>query len=76
MDRETQKRLVKVWDRAGPALEAQKRRELEAMTDAEVRAHVDALFRGFSPAEWGVPPKKDSGLVLQQRWFAKARRGR
>jgi len=76
MDIETQRQLVKVWERAGPALEAVKRRELEAMTDADVRAHVDALFCGFSPAEWGIPPKKESGLVLQQRWFARARRRR
>jgi hypothetical protein len=71
MDLETQRKLVRVWNHARPALEAIRRRELEAMTDEDVRSHVEALFTGRYPTE--LPPKLDSGLVEQQRWFAKAR---
>jgi hypothetical protein len=60
---------VQNWKELGPILEAIKRRELEAMTDADVRAHVEALFAGWYPAD--VPPRLESGLVIQQRWFAK-----
>jgi hypothetical protein len=68
--------LVRIWKEAGAELEAIKRRELEAMTDADVRAQVKALFSGFDPAEWEISPKRESGLVQQQRWFARARRRR
>ena len=70
MDRETMRKLVRIWDEAGPELEAIRRRELEAMTDADVRDHVAALFTGWHPADF--PSKPGSGLVEQQRWFAKA----
>lgn len=63
---------VKNWIELGPILEDIKRRELEAMTDSDVRAHVHALFTGLHPANFEVKP--DSGLVEQQRWFAKAHR--
>lgn len=63
---------VQNWIELGPILEAIKRRELEAMTDADVRAHVEALFTGWYPAD--LPPRLDSGMVEQQRWFAKAHR--
>jgi hypothetical protein len=72
MDLETERKLVKVWEHAGPALEAIKRQELETMTDDDVRAHVEALFTGPYPAD--LPPSLESGLVQQQRWFAKAHR--
>lgn len=65
---------VKTWERAGAELELIKRRELEAMTDADVRAHVDALFTGWIPPD--TVPANESGLVQQQRWFARAHRGR
>jgi hypothetical protein len=66
------RKWVETWDRAGPELEAIKRRELEAMTDADVRAHVHALFTGWHPAD--AATILESGLVEQQRWFAKAHR--
>jgi hypothetical protein len=72
MDLETQRKLIRVWNEAGPELEAILRRELEAMTDADVRAHVAALFSGWHPSSF--PAKEESGLVEQQRWFAKAHR--
>ena len=72
MSDELIRKWVETWDRAGPELEAIKRRELEAMTDADVRAHVHALFTGWHPTDEAAA--HDSGLVEQQRWFAKAHR--
>ena len=72
MSDELIRKWVETWDRAGPELEAIKRRELEAMTDADVRAHVHALFTGWHPTD--VEVIVNSGLVEQQRWFAKAHR--
>lgn len=69
-ERELTLRWIRTWAQAGPELEAIRRRELEAMTDADVRSHIRALFTGgpFSDAA----PARESGLVEQQRWFAKA----
>jgi hypothetical protein len=63
---------VRNWIELGPILEAIKRRELESMTDADVRSHVNALFSGVDPAASHLAPRLESGLVEQQRWFAKA----
>ncbi|MSP96864.1 MAG: hypothetical protein EXR29_06485 [Betaproteobacteria bacterium] len=63
---------VQNWIEVGPILATIKRRELEAMTDADVRAHVAALFGGQYPVE--SAQRAESGLVEQQRWFAKAHR--
>ncbi len=70
MSDELSRNWVETWDRAGPELEAIKRRTLEAMTDADVRDHVNDLFAGWYPTD--LPASVDSGLVEQQRWFAKA----
>lgn len=64
--------FVQNWNELGPVLDAIKRRELEAMTDADVRAHVAALFGGGYPVE--STQRSESGLVEQQRWFARAHR--
>lgn len=63
---------VQNWAQLGPKLEAIKRRELAAMTDADVRAHVSDLFAGAYLPDARTGPV--SGLVEQQRWFAKAHR--
>lgn len=60
---------VETWDRAGKEMGAIRRRELEAMTDDDVRRHVEALFSGNYPRD--LPPRLESGLVEQQVWFAK-----
>lgn len=69
MDRETMRKLVRVWDQAGPELEAIKRRELEAMTDDQAREAAADLLSFPLPAD--LPPRLDSGLVEQQYWFSK-----
>jgi len=60
---------VQNWLELGPILEAIRRRELEALTEAQVReATLDLLT---SPVPADLPPRHESGLVEQQRWFSK-----
>lgn len=59
------------WQRAGRALEAVERRELEEFNPEEHVAELDALM------DMGAQlsrPETTSGLLEQQRWFMKARR--
>jgi hypothetical protein len=72
MSDEQVRKWVETWAEAGKALAAMKRAELEAMTDDDVRDHVRALFTGWYPPQFS--DCADSGLVAQQRWFAKAHR--
>lgn len=65
------KRWAETWASAGRALEALRRRELQAMTDDDVRRAIADIFSGPMPAD--LPPRTDSGLVEQQRLFASLR---
>lgn len=69
MDKKIMRKLVRIWDRAGPALEAIRRRELEAMTDDQAREAAADMLTFPLPAD--LPPRLDSGLVEQQYWFSK-----
>ena len=60
------------WVDTGKELEAIRRRELEAMTDEQAREAALDLLTMPLPAD--LPPRLESGLVEQQRWFAKAHR--
>lgn len=65
------RRWVKTWQDAGPRLEAIRRRELRALNA------YDAISLLCGPADYTVPPrapKATSGLVEQQRLFARMRR--
>ena len=66
------KRWSDTWAAAGPALDALRRRELQAMTDDDVRRAIADIFSGALPAD--LPPRTTSGLVEQQRLFANLRR--
>jgi len=68
------KAWVEAWRKAGTELESMRRRRLETLTDEDVRAHVADLFGG----QWTFdgPPREISGLVEQQRWFARLHRPR
>ena len=62
---------VETWARAGPKLEAIRRRELREMTHEERVRVIDAVLQigaRFSQ------PRTSSGLVEQQRLFQKLRR--
>lgn len=70
-ERELTLRWIRTWAQAGPELEAIRRRELEAMTDAQAKAAALDLLSIPIPAD--LPPRAESGLVEQQRWFSKHR---
>jgi len=63
---------VESRDPAGPELDALERLELEAMTDPYARAFLHELFTRRLPGD--IAMILNSGLVEQQRWFAKAHR--
>lgn len=73
-EKELIRRWIETWRQAGPELEAIRRRELEAMTDDDVRRQVSNLFSGPYPSY--LAPSRDSGLVEQQRRFARIRKRR
>ena len=66
------KRWSTQWDKAALSLEVVRLRELQAMTDDDVRRAVADLFSVPLPAD--LPPRLTSGLVEQQRLFARLRR--
>lgn len=65
------RRWAETWERAGRELALIRRRELEAMTDEDVRRAIADLFSGAETS--GLPPRTTSGLVEQQRLFAQLR---
>ena len=69
VDRDTEK-WVRTWQAAGPLLAEIERRELEQMTDEEWQQAVEDVL-SVVPPDAEVP--SSSGLVEQQKWFAKLR---
>lgn len=65
------KRWAETWERAGRELERIRREELARMTDDDVRRAISDLFSGASTTD--LEPSTTSGLVEQQRLFAKLR---
>lgn len=63
------KRWAQTWRSAGQALEALRRRELREMTDEQ--AKVAALDLLNMPMPEGLPARRGSGLVDQQRLFSR-----
>jgi hypothetical protein len=69
VDRDTEK-WVRTWQTAGPLLAEIERRELEQMTeDDRQRAIEDVLSVVPLDSKMSIT----SGLIEQQRWFAKLR---
>lgn len=65
-------RWAATWESAGRALEALRRRELQAMSDDDVRRAIADLF---VDTVWpDLPARATCGLVEQQRLFARLRR--
>ena len=62
------RRWVETWKRAGPELEAIRRKEIEKINVLESLA---ALEDAFNYALRELPPRQSSGLVEMQSWFAK-----
>lgn len=63
------KRWAETWERAGRELTLIRRRELEHMTDEQAKsAALDLLTM---PMPEGLPARRGSGLVDQQRLFSR-----
>lgn len=65
------KRWAETWKGAGRELARIRRDELERMTDEQARAAALDLLS--MPIPDGLPEKRESGLVEQQRLFSKLR---
>lgn len=61
--------VVAQWRRAGPSLEKVRREELRRLTDADALAAAEELL---DLVRLLPPPPEESGLVEQQRIFARA----
>ena len=66
------KRWAQTWESAGKALHALHGRELAAMTDRDVRQAIADLFTDAKMPD--LPARTASGLVEQQRLFARLRK--
>jgi hypothetical protein len=71
MSEELLRDWVEVWARAGPELDAIRHREIEALTDEDIREILQNFFS--VPLTPDAQLRRDSGLVEQQRWFARLR---
>ena len=60
---------TQIWAKTGKELETIRRRELESITEEQVREAALDLLTLPLPAD--LPPRLTSGLVEQQRWFSK-----
>ncbi len=58
------------WGRLGPLLERQREEDVRGSDTVQALACFDRLWRDAVRA---CPPGPTSGLVEQQRWFAKQR---
>ncbi len=66
-ERELMRRWVETWKRAGPELEAIRRREIREADNVQ----VVATLRGSINLATKLPVRPSSGLVEMQRLFAK-----
>lgn len=64
-----EQRWIRQWLAAGPALEAQRARELRALTDEQACAAADALLEIGASLPLDEARRTWSGLVEQQRLF-------
>jgi hypothetical protein len=69
-ERELMRRWVETWRRAGPLLEEIKNRELQAINTQQAIRDIFGEVDHFR----GIPQRSTSGLIEQQKWFAKLRR--
>jgi hypothetical protein len=68
MDNESVRRWLDGWQAASPVLE---RLRADAIRRSDTAAAIEQLSDAFESALQHYPPKKTSGLVEQQRIFAK-----
>ena len=67
-EREMPRAWIQRWKRAGAVLEEQRRKKLRSISTPEA---LQNLAGAFESCRIHFRPKPYSGLVEQQRWFAK-----
>lgn len=72
-DVEVERRVVAQWKAATPALAEQRRAEVAALSDEDALAATLDLLDALDLLP-PLPPRRSSGLVEQQRLFARGRR--
>jgi hypothetical protein len=70
-ERTALKERIAAWERAAPVL--QELRD-EDIREADTISAIESMTLLFRDAVKNFPPEPTSGLVEQQRWFAKLRR--
>ncbi len=74
-EKELTKRWIETWRVAGPLLEKIRDEELAAMTEEQARTASDAVLSMTDYEHWIAPERRESsGLIEQQRLFARLRR--
>jgi hypothetical protein len=71
LERERVRQWVRNWETVGPVLA---RLRDEALPDTDTAAAIEMLSDAFESARLHWTPPATSGLVEQQRWFARLRR--
>ena len=71
---EEQRKWMEQWRHAAVALRQVKREELRAMTDEDAKKASDILLQEVAGFYRAPKTLTSSGLVEQQRWFARARK--
>ena len=74
MDKQEEQRTrewVRNWEAVGPMLE---RLRAEEIRNSDTANAIEQLSDAFESARFHWTPPRTSGLVEQQRWFAKLRR--
>jgi len=69
-ERQRMRQWVRNWQATGPVLE---RLRAEAIRNADTAAAIEQLSDAFESTRRQCPPATTSGLVEQQRWFARLR---
>jgi len=61
---------VRIWQQAGPLLEEQRKKTLRHISTPEALKYLSGAFES---SRLRFKPKPYSGLIEQQRWFARLR---
>ncbi|MBA2433168.1 MAG: hypothetical protein H0V56_13820 [Chthoniobacterales bacterium] len=70
---EAERRRMEAWRIAGPMLEQEKAERLRTMTEEEGRQSAERVMEAVPEWDGDTARQDSSGLLEQQRWFAKAR---
>ncbi len=71
LEKERVRQWVRNWEAVAPVLEELR---AEAIRDSDTAAAIEQLSDAFESARRHWSPPATSGLVEQQRWFARLRR--